>query len=139
MEYVEVLDLIGDDDDDEGGSDLVKVTPGFSFARRQILHRESDEEEWVRTGEQIGFVHMGGILGHGSIAICTYVFAFDDEDSIVAHGVLPAEVKGPQVSVGEGRFAVTGGTGTFLGVMGEAEVAVTNPKRYHIVINGTGG
>ena len=76
-------------------------------------------------GEPAGVAHVSVIIGESGSAICHAVFVLGDDDTIVAHGVLPV-ARG--TGVGDGLLAVTGGTGTFDSVGGRVDVEVVTRR-----------
>jgi hypothetical protein len=127
------LTLIGSDDRDTK-FDFEAAAPGEVRVLHQTL--SNGDESWnVEDPDPAGDAHMSVIIGRGSIAICHVVFVLGD-DRIVAHGVLPVA---SGTGVGDGVLAVTGGNGKYEGARGRVEVAVVNPKKYHIIISSTGG
>ena len=132
MESLDEFTLIGDDDEDTK-FDFEEAVPGVVRVMHQILSREGDES-WSR-GDSVGVAHISVIIGKSGAAICHAVFVLGDDDTIVAHGVLPVAAG---TGVGDGVLAITGGTGAFDSVMGRIDVEVMNPKKYHIATNISG-
>jgi hypothetical protein len=120
------FDIVGIDqlDDQDDGENLAPPARGDVNILTQELHL--DEGDFEPGADVVGWAHGTVIAtGHGR-AICHITFRFEEEHSIVAHGILPAEGR----SIGSGYLAVTGGTGQFQGATGTMRVQTRNPKRW---------
>jgi len=119
--------LIGDDEQRTPH----ELTAESAAATVIVLDLQLYEEtgEWER-GSARGEVHGIAVVTHGGRAMCHLTFELDDQDTIVAHGVLPLEGS----SIGNGRMAVTGGTGRFERAAGTVEVESRNPKRFRMAL-----
>ena len=126
MEIRPALTVIGDEE--LLTFDLTKAPPGTVVAIDQVLFEEL-REPWER-GERVGQAHGTAVVTHTGVAVCNITFVFGDEDTIVAHGVLP--IAGS--TVGSGRLAVGGGTGRFNRATGRLDVEARNPKRWSFYI-----
>jgi hypothetical protein len=132
VEITEELILIGEDDNEDPRLEFDKLTPGDVFSRRQDLYPETDET-WGK-GPLVGTAYLSVTVARGDVGICEVVFVLQDEDTIVAHGVLPVNDSPGGATIGNGYLSVTGGTGSYNAVMGRVDVEVVNPKRYHFTI-----
>lgn len=105
-------------------SDLASAAPATVVTIDQTLFEEL-EEPWQQ-GEPVGEAHGTLVVTQKGLAVCHVTFTFGDEDSIVAHGVLPIDGS----TIGSGHLAVAGGTGRFDKVSGKLDVETRNPKRW---------
>jgi hypothetical protein len=123
MQVSQGFTLIGEDRE-QTPMDLSAAEPAEVVVFDQTLFLEGDVP-WEK-GDEVGVMHGVAVVTHGGKAICNLIFRFDDEDSITAGGVLPAET----VSVGAGVITVGGGTGKYRGLSGQVRIETRNPKRY---------
>jgi hypothetical protein len=121
--------LVGEDM--EGAqTDLSGAGPATIIPIDQDTFEATDED--FGKGEHAGWVHGTAILTHRDRLVCHLTFSFesDPDDTIVVHGVLPREDDG----IGQGRLAVTGGTGRFHKAAGTVVVRTINPKRFSFTL-----
>ncbi|MGZ8606270.1 MAG: hypothetical protein ACXWXQ_04395 [Actinomycetota bacterium] len=121
--------VISDEDPDEGEDDPSFGTPGTPFQKDWWIWEDGAE------GDTIGIVHVqmsrsNKPPGGNGRMVCHVVFEFDDEDVLIASGVLPFRQRPHWV--GNGRLAILGGTGPYKGLTKNLFVDVTNPKRWSI-------
>ncbi len=126
MEFTTAFTVIGDEE--MQSSDLAKAAPATVVAIDQALFEELGEP-WER-GERVGEAHGTAVVTQKGVAVCHITFAFGEEDTIVAQGVLPIEGS----TVGRGHIAVGGGTGRFHKATGSLVVETRNPKRWSFIL-----
>jgi hypothetical protein len=126
MEFSAAFTVIGDEEMQT--SDLAAAEAATVVAIDQVLFEEL-EEPW-EVGERVGEAHGTAVVTQKGLAVCHVTFTFGDEDTIVAHGVLP--IAGS--TVGGGRLAVAGGTGAFDKATGRLNVETRNPKRWSFIL-----
>ena len=130
MEFNAGFTLIGEDQDGEDKTDdLTPVPPGSVLSLDQDLYQEGDEA-WGRPDDPIGEAHGAVVATKRGRAMCTITFAIDENDVIVAQGLLPLQGR----KLGSGSLAVTGGTGAFDKVSGRVDMETRNPKRWSFVL-----
>ena len=123
MEFTEILTILSDDETQS--AELDAAAPAKVVAIDLVLYGEIDEP-WKK-GEPIGKAEgTATVTNGGRFAVCNIVFTFDDEDTIVTHGVLPIDGS----KLGKGHLAVTGGTGHFDKAAGRVDMDARNPKRW---------
>ena len=120
--------LIGEDQDPRSAQDLTPVPPGTVFPIDQDLYFESGGP-WKKGGSA-GEAHGSGISTGKNLATCSVTFAFNNDGTIVAEGLLPIQGK----KLGAGELAVTGGTGKYDKASGRVGMETNNPKRWSFVI-----
>jgi hypothetical protein len=126
MEFTELFTIIGDEETQS--SDLAPTSPATVVAIDQVLFAEVDEP-WKK-GERIGEAHGTAVSTPSGNAVCHITFTFGDEDSVVAHGVLPVDGS----NLGGGHLAVAGGTGYFHKATGRVDLETLNPKRWSFAL-----
>lgn len=122
MEFTTEFTIIGDEETQTFDLDL--AAPAAVVAFDHTLYEEVGEP-WNK-GERIGEAHGTAVVTRKRVAVCHVTFVFGDEDTIVAHGVLPIDGS----TLGGGRLAVAGGTGRFDKAAGRLDVETRNPKRW---------
>jgi hypothetical protein len=125
MEFTTVFTVISDEEMQT--SDLAGP-PAKVVAIDQVLFEEVGEP-WNR-GDQVGEAHGTAVVTQKGLAVCHITFTFGDEDSIVAHGVLPIDGS----TLGNGHIAVAGGTGQFDKATGRLDMETRNPKRWSFAL-----
>ena len=128
MEFSAEFTVIGEDQE-EDGSDLAPVKPGDVFPIDQDLYEE-EGQKWNRPGDPVGEAHGSMVLTRRHFASCTITFTFGEDDTLVAHGLLPVDGR----KLRDGKLAVTGGTGQFHGAGGRVNMETQNPKRWSFII-----
>jgi len=121
--------VISDEDPTDGEDDPSLGAPGETFLKDWWLYPEGSKDS------PIGIVHVQLTrtkkkLEDRDTMVCSVVFEFADGDELVASGVLP--FRSQPHWIGNGRIAITGGTGVYEGLTGELVVKVQNPKRWSI-------
>ena len=120
--------LIGEDQDPDVAQDLTPAAPATVFPIDQDLYVE-DGGPWKKGGSA-GEAHGSAIVTGKNRASVSVTFEFDQDDSIVAQGLLPVQGK----ALNGGQLAVTGGTGQFAKAAGRVGMEPQNPKRWSFVI-----
>ena len=123
MEITTEFTVIGDDDA-QTPKDLAAASPATVVPIDQELFEELGEP-WER-GERVGEAHGIAVVTRRGVAVCNVTFAFEGEDTISVHGVLPIDGS----TLGNGRLAVAGGTGRFNKATGTLNMETRNPKRW---------
>ena len=123
MEFTTGFTVISDEQELSFAAEAGASGPARLAAFDQNLYEEA-VEPWQR-GELIGEVSGTLVTTHRGKAIVNVTFTIG-EDAIVAHGVLPLDGS----DLGNGRLAVTGGTGKFNKAAGTVDMETRNPKRW---------
>lgn len=125
MEFSAGFKVIGEDQ--EEAFDLAAAAPAKVVPIDQDLFEE--DGDW-NPGEKVGEAHGTAVVTQKRLAMCHISFTFGEEDSIVAHGVLPIDGS----TLGDGHIAVAGGTGRFDKATGRADLETLNPKRWSFAL-----
>jgi hypothetical protein len=126
MEFSAGFTLIGEDQS-EDPDELAPAAPATVFPIDQDIYQEG-ADPWSK-GDLVGEAHGFAVVTRRG-AMTNVTFAFDEADSVVVHGLLPVEGK----RLGNGRIAVTGGTGKFAKASGNVDMQTRNPKRWSFVL-----
>lgn len=120
---------MSEEDPEEIDEDPSLGTPGETFLKDWWIYPVTSKEA------PIGIVHVALTrskkkLEDRDTMVTSVVFEFADGDELAASGVLPFRERPHWI--GNGRIAITGGTGVYEGLTGELVVKVQNPKRWSI-------
>jgi hypothetical protein len=128
MEFSAQFTIIGEDQMQQT-EDLSAAAPGRVVPIDQDLFEEVGGP-WNHGSNPVGEAHGSIVVTGKNLGMCHITFSFGDEDTIVAHGVLP--IAGS--TVGGGLLAVAGGTGQFDKAAGRLDVETSNPKRWSFIL-----
>ena len=118
--------LIGQEEAEDEAFDLSSLPAATVSAPHQALYWEGEEK--FALGERAGDLDGSIVVGRRGRAVCQLVLTLDEDNSLVAVGVLPAE----QSWDGTRTIAIVGGTGTYERATGSVTVETRNPKRYGV-------
>ena len=125
------LVIIGVDDEDDAPPGVAESGRPPVYPVSQTLFWESGAK-WQR-GDEAGSAYGAFVLTRRGELVGSLTFTFEDEDALVASGVLPFD---GGKSFADGVLAVVGGTGAHKGRTGEVHVEAQNPKRYRFNTDG---